>query len=104
MDPQQRLLLELAWHALEDAACDPAVEGPVGVFAGVGFNAYLVDNLRDRVGFAGGADRFSAVIGSDKDFAATRIAYKLGLTGPAMTVGGAMSFAARLHSAQDFTQ
>jgi amino acid adenylation domain-containing protein len=93
IDPQQRLLLELAWHALEDAACDPAVDGPVGVFAGVGFNAYLVDNLRDRVGFAGGTDRFSAVIGSDKDFAATRIAYKLGLTGPAMTVNSACSTA-----------
>lgn len=93
IDPQQRLLLELAWHALEDAACDPAADGPVGVFAGVGFNAYLVDNLRDRVGFAGGADRFAAVVGSDKDFAATRIAYKLGLTGPALTVNSACSTA-----------
>ncbi len=93
IDPQQRLLLELAWHALEDAACDPAADGPVGVFAGVGFNAYLVDNLRDRLGFAGGADRFSAVVGSDKDFTATRIAYKLGLTGPAMTVNSACSTA-----------
>lgn len=93
IDPQQRLLLELAWHAVEDAACDPAADGPVGVFAGVGFNAYLVDNLRDRLGFAGGADRFSAVVGSDKDFTATRIAYKLGLTGPAMTVNSACSTA-----------
>jgi len=93
IDPQQRLLLELAWHALEDAACDPAAEGPVGVFAGVGFNAYLVDNLRERIGFAGSADRFSAVVGSDKDFAATRIAYKLGLTGPAMTINSACSTA-----------
>jgi amino acid adenylation domain-containing protein len=93
IDPQQRLLLELAWHALEDAACDPATGGPVGVFAGVGFNAYLVDNLRDRLSFAGGADRFAAVVGSDKDFAATRIAYKLGLTGPAMSVNSACSTA-----------
>ena len=93
VDPQQRLLLELAWHALEDAACDPASDGPVGVFAGVGFNAYLVDNLRDRIGFAGGPDRFSAVVGADKDFAATRIAYKLGLNGPAMTVNSACSTA-----------
>lgn len=93
IDPQQRLLLELAWHALEDAACDPAADGPVGVFAGVGFNAYLLDNLRDRVGFAGGADRYSVVVGADKDFAATRIAYKLGLTGPAMTVNSACSTA-----------
>jgi len=93
VDPQQRLLLELAWHALEDAACDPASDGPVGVFAGVGFNAYLVDNLRDRIGFAGGPDRFSAVVAADKDFAATRIAYKLGLNGPAMTVNSACSTA-----------
>jgi amino acid adenylation domain-containing protein len=93
IDPQQRLLLELAWHALEDAACDPAMDGPVGVFTGVGFNSYLLDNLRDRIGFAGGADRYSVVIGSDKDFAATRIAYKLGLTGPAMTVNSACSTA-----------
>jgi len=93
IDPQQRLLLELAWHALEDASCDPAGDGPVGVFAGVGFNAYLVDNLRDRVGFAGGADRFATVVGADKDFAATRIAYKLGLKGPAMTVNSACSTA-----------
>ncbi len=93
IDPQQRLLLQLAWHALEDAACDPEEDGPVGVFAGVGFNSYLVDNLRDRLGVAGGSDRFSAVVGVDKDFAATRIAYKLGLTGPAMTVNSACSTA-----------
>jgi amino acid adenylation domain-containing protein len=93
IDPQQRILLELAWHALEDAACDPDSDGPVGVFAGVGFNSYLVDNLRDRISFAGGTDRFSTVVGADKDFAATRIAYKLGLTGPAMTVNSACSTA-----------
>jgi 3-oxoacyl-(acyl-carrier-protein) synthase len=93
IDPQQRLLLELAWHALEDAACNPAEDGPVGVFAGVGFNAYMIDNMHDRFGIAGGSDRFSAVIGSDKDFAATRIAYKLGLTGPAMTINSACSTA-----------
>jgi amino acid adenylation domain-containing protein len=93
IDPQQRLLLELAWHALEDAACDPAADGPVGVFAGVGFNAYFVDNLRGRIGLAGEPDRFAAVVASDKDFAATRIAYKLGLTGPALTVNSACSTA-----------
>jgi acyl transferase domain-containing protein len=93
IDPQQRLLLELAWHAMEDAACDPAADGPVGVFAGVGFNAYFADNLRGRIGMAGEPDRFAAVVASDKDFAATRIAYKLGLTGPAMTVSSACSTA-----------
>lgn len=91
IDPQQRLLLQLAWHAMEDAACDPFADGPVGVFAGVGFNAYLLDNLWHRAGFAGGLERYSVVVGADKDFAATRIAYKLGLTGPAMTVNSACS-------------
>ncbi|MDR3373578.1 MAG: type I polyketide synthase, partial [Ancalomicrobiaceae bacterium] len=73
--------------------CDGAEDGPVGVFAGVGFNAYLVDNLRERLGFAGGFERYSVVVAADKDFAATRIAYKLGLTGPAMTVASACSTA-----------
>jgi amino acid adenylation domain-containing protein len=91
IDPQQRLLLQLAWHAMEDAACDPEADGPVGVFAGVGFNAYLIDNLHHRIGFAGGLERYSVVVGADKDFAGTRIAYKLGLTGPAMTVNSACS-------------
>lgn len=91
IDPQQRLLLETAWHALEDAACDPRVDGPVGAFVGTGFNAYLLDNLRERIGYAGGADRYSIVVGGDKDFAATRLAYKLGLTGPATTIGCACS-------------
>lgn len=93
IDPQQRLLLHLAWQALEDAACDPAADGPVGVFTGVGFNAYLLDNLHHRAGFGGGAERFSVVVGGDKDFAALRIAYKLGLTGPAMTISSACSTA-----------
>ncbi len=93
IDPQQRLLLGLAWQALEDASCDPGTDGPVGAFMGVGFNAYLLDNLRDRVGTAGDMDRYSVVVAGDKDFAATRLAYKLDLTGPAMTVNSACSTA-----------
>jgi len=93
IDPQQRLLLELSSQALEDAACDVNVDGPVGVFAGVGFNTYMLDNLRGRTGFAGGFERYSVVVAADKDFAATRVAYKLGLTGPAMTVASACSTA-----------
>jgi len=93
IDPQQRLLLELSFQALEDAACDTEVDGPVGVFAGIGFNTYMLDNLRGRTGFAGGFERYSVVVSADKDFAATRVAYKLGLTGPAFTVASACSTA-----------
>ncbi|MBS1164039.1 MAG: non ribosomal peptide synthetase [Proteobacteria bacterium] len=93
IDPQQRLLLELSSLALDDAACDVTEDGPVGVFVGSGFNSYLVDNLRGRLGFAGGFERYSVVVASGNDFAATRIAYKQGLTGPAMTVASACSTA-----------
>ena len=93
IDPQQRLLLELSSLALDDAACDVVEDGPVGVFVGTGFNSYLVDNLRGRLGFAGGFERYSVVVASGSDFAATRIAYKQGLTGPAVTVASACSTA-----------
>ncbi len=93
VDPQQRLLLELSALALDDAACNAAEDGPVGVFVGTGFNSYLIDNLRERLGFAGSFERYSVVVAADRDFAATRVAYKLGLTGPAMTVASACSTA-----------
>src|SRR5882757_2596726 len=49
IDPQQRVFLECAWEALEDAACDPAeYAGAIGVFAGVGMNSYIINNLLTR--------------------------------------------------------
>jgi len=93
MDPQQRLLLELAWEALEHAGIDPARHAePVGVFAGVGFPLYLTEHLRPALGGAPSeTDVERLLIGNDKDFVATRIAYKLGLTGPALAVNTACS-------------
>lgn len=91
IDPQQRLLLEVGLHALEDAGCDPGREGPVGVFAGTGFNSYIFDNLFDRVHGRFDAERYATVIASDKDYAALRLAYKFGLTGPAISVATACS-------------
>ena len=92
MDPQQRLLLEEAWHAFEDAGYDPArIEGRVGVFAGSSLSGYLVENVlprRDVVESLGG---FTVLINNDKDFAATRISYKLDLRGPSVSVNTACS-------------
>jgi amino acid adenylation domain-containing protein len=91
MDPQQRLLLEVAWEALERAGLPP---GPgIGVFAGVSLNTWLGQVLPpgpialDPTAPAA----YQAFIANDKDFAASRIAYKLGLTGPAVTVQNACS-------------
>ncbi len=92
LDPQQRVLLEVAWAALEDAAIVPGkTAGPVGVFAGTGHNTYLLRNVvtrRDRVDAVG---EFGVLLGNDKDFVATRIAHKLDLTGPAVSVHTACS-------------
>ncbi|MEV4466775.1 SDR family NAD(P)-dependent oxidoreductase [Micromonospora echinofusca] len=88
MDPQQRVLLECAWTALEDAGYDPdRVDGPVGVYAGTYYNSYLpLLPPTDDV-----AEQFARNIANEKDYVATRLAYKLNLTGPAVTVQTACS-------------
>jgi acyl transferase domain-containing protein len=97
-DPQHRLLLETAWEALEDAGVDPErFAGAIGVFAGCSLNSYLLHNLASNPGFLAEflvgqqMSAHPALTGNDKDFVATRIAYKLNLRGPAMTVQCACS-------------
>lgn len=92
IDPQQRQFLECAWAALEHAGYPPrGIATRVGVFAGSGLSGYLLHHvladpaLLERVG------PYQAIIGNDKDFLATRVAYKLGLEGPALTVQTACS-------------
>ena len=48
-DPQQRVFLEAAWEALENAGYDPArVDGPIGVYAGMGGASYYLNNIHNR--------------------------------------------------------
>ncbi|HZR34010.1 MAG TPA: amino acid adenylation domain-containing protein [Nevskia sp.] len=90
VDPQQRVWLECALAALEDAGCDPRRHpGAVGIYAGVGAQEYLL-RLAAAGALAEGLD-YQLGIGNDKDFVATRSAYKLGLRGPALTVQSACS-------------
>lgn len=87
MDPQHRLLLQTAWATLESgglATNHPA--GRVGVFAGAGFNYYLQQQVLARPDIVGTHGLLSVVLGNEKDHLATRIAYRLGLCGPAVTI------------------
>jgi acyl transferase domain-containing protein len=89
-DPQHRLFLECAWEALENAGYDSQrCESRIGVYAGASLNNYQSFNLnRDKIG---AVNTFQKMIGNDKDFLATRVSYKLNLTGPSLTVQTACS-------------
>ncbi|WP_327035385.1 non-ribosomal peptide synthetase/type I polyketide synthase [Micromonospora ureilytica] len=92
LDPQHRMLLECAWHALEHAGYDPSGHaGRIGLFAGSGRSAYLLDNLSSHPELMHTIGEHQLSISNDKDFLLSRVAYKLDLTGPAVTVATACS-------------
>ncbi|HEX4164567.1 MAG TPA: SDR family NAD(P)-dependent oxidoreductase [Bryobacteraceae bacterium] len=92
IDPQQRVFLECAFEALEEAGCDPSeYPGAIGVFAGAGMNTYGILNLLSRPEILASAGSYQAMVGNDKDFLCSRVAYKLNLNGPAVGVQTACS-------------
>jgi acyl transferase domain-containing protein len=92
LDPQHRILLEGVWRALEHAGVDPQrYPGRIGLFAGVGFNGYLVHNILPNRSVIEQSGAWQLSISNDKDFAPTRIAYKLNLQGAAVAINTACS-------------
>ena len=94
LDPQHRLFLECASEALEDAGCVPdTYAGTIGVWAGSSLNTYLLHNLCgtraevDRLTQSYQVGNYPTLAGNDKDFLATRVSFKLNLTGPSLSVG-----------------
>ena len=87
MDPQQRLLLEVSWHALEDAGIAPdSLKGTrAGVLAGIGASGYRELMSPEQ------ALSVYAVTGTSASTAIGRIAFALGLEGPAVAVDTASS-------------
>ncbi|MEJ2431316.1 MAG: type I polyketide synthase, partial [Deltaproteobacteria bacterium] len=92
MDPQHRVLLEVAWEALENAGYDSErFGGLIGVFGGVAPNTYFQQNLVRRPDLLQTVGRYPVMLGSEKDYAITRISFKLNLTGPSISVNTACS-------------
>ena len=89
MDPQQRLLLETSWEAIQRAGLDTEeLRGrQVGVFVGAMPGEYGA-RLADPAGDTDGGYRLT---GSTLSVASGRIAYVLGLNGPALTIDTACS-------------
>ncbi|MFJ6841803.1 type I polyketide synthase [Streptomyces griseoluteus] len=89
-DPQQRLLLECAHEALERAGHGGTDRPVTGVYVGTGGNGYA-EAVRARLHEMPFVDEWRVRQATAPDSAATRIAYHLDLTGPAMTVQTACS-------------
>lgn len=90
-DPQQRILVEMALHALEHAGIDPERCPDIGVFVGTANNTYVAHLRQHAAQLVAQSGEFATMVGNDKDFVATRIAHRLNLKGPAISVHTACS-------------
>ncbi|MCC6134824.1 MAG: SDR family NAD(P)-dependent oxidoreductase [Candidatus Contendobacter sp.] len=92
LDPQHRLFFECAWEALEMAGHSPErFKGAIGVFAGCSISSYLLFNLLPNLRAGAAPATLLAMIGNEKDYLASHLAYLLGLTGPSIGVQTACS-------------
>lgn len=91
LDPQVRQLHQGVYHALEDAGYgDTQKRRNIGLFAGASGNfTWELDSFLQATHSSAG--QFAALQLNDKDFLATRIAYKLNLRGPAVALHTACS-------------
>jgi amino acid adenylation domain-containing protein len=91
-DPQQRIFLECCWEGLERAGYDSeAFPGAIGVFAGAGMNTYFLNHVLGHPELFRALPPHQILIGTDKDYLAPRVSYKLNLKGPSVTVQTACS-------------
>ena len=87
VDPQHRLLLTLAHEALESSGVDRAAQR-IGIYTSTTLSAHYSQHSETDGSLA---ISYKTMLGNDKDFCSARIAYKLGLTGPAIAVQSACS-------------
>lgn len=92
LDPQHRLFLETAWEALENSGYESSkYDGRIGVYSSSAWNSYLLFNLATDEHLLKSEAGHMALLGNDKDHLATRVSYKMNLTGPSITIQTACS-------------
>ena len=92
MDPQQRLFMELCWECLERGGHAPdAGAMPIGVFGGMYNATYYKHHVQPRPDLVDKLGEFNVMLANEKDYIATRTAFRLNLTGPAVSVHTACS-------------
>jgi amino acid adenylation domain-containing protein len=92
MDPQQRVFLELCWECIESAGYAPdATPSAVGVFGGMYNSTYFQRHVQHRPELVERLGEFQTMLANEKDYLATRVAHRLNLTGPAVSLYTACS-------------
>jgi len=90
MDPQFRLFHEVSYEALEDAGyASETYKGRIGLYAGNTQNLFWMGHLLPHMESPN--DEFEIISLNDSNTFSTRVAYKLNLRGPALTVQTACS-------------
>jgi phthiocerol/phenolphthiocerol synthesis type-I polyketide synthase E len=91
-DPQHRIFLEVAWEALEHAGYTSAgFPGRIGIFGGIAPNTYYQKYLAANPHLTEKFGSYALMIASEREYAVTRVAFKMNLTGPAVNVNTACS-------------
>lgn len=91
MDPQHRKLLELSVETFENAAINPTnYNGRIGVYVGMANTTYI-HNIYKHEDIIKDFGELNISFSNEKDYLATRVAYKLNLKGPAVSIHTACS-------------
>jgi amino acid adenylation domain-containing protein len=92
MDPQQRVFLEICWECLERAGYVPdQCDVPVGVYGGMYNASYFQRHVLTRPDLIEAVGEFQVMLANEKDYITTRVAHRLNLRGPAISIHTACS-------------
>lgn len=91
IDPQIRKFMDHCWSVLESSGyTNQRKKKNIGVFGGIGASSYLTENILNGE-LADEVNRWEASMSNIKDALATKVAFHLGLTGPAYSINTACS-------------